>query len=556
MKIKSIAFLISISLCISIPILAPPLASPAKADPMETLTITVTTNSCAAQGSNWHNLNLQQNDEIIQFTRPNLIVGSNPFGSIGTVEQPPMTSTVSGDLSGTMTSEYQNFEAWWDELPPDTQKGYMVGTFTFDDTRGNTFSGINVGKVDKTGTPPNDFTTSMNGYTIATSGTGGFAGQILVGAFTCTFSYDSASGCYTMILTMTLRRYSSSEISGPAAISSTGTSTDGNWRALGAHFDTQPTDEFLQFTRANIFVPLSEPVSYVEGINILGSTTGALTGTFTQVVNSIVIPGTSPAYQGWAAGSFTFTDVSGDTMKGFVVSDSLGYFSPNIGSSTGFMVIPQEMGSTGAYSGRDYYGTFTSTTDVSAIPYTFSTSANLYTLEALPSVATATGTGSATFSTSSGTIQNLTAISESSLPTEGKPDLEFPHGFFEFDITGLTAGETVTLTIELPSAVPEGSEYWKYGPTGGDPTPHWYQIAMGDNDGDKIITITLQDGDLGDDDLTANGVIVDQGGPGNPPVPPTPSGVPAFPGVYVGIAAAFVAALLAIGIRRKLVRQA
>jgi len=34
----------------------------------------------------------------------------------------------------------------------------------------------------------------------------------------------------------------------------------------------------------------------------------------------------------------------------------------------------------------------------------------------------------------------------------------------------------------------------------------------------NVIRITLQDGGLGDDDLTANGVIVDQGGPGTGPV--------------------------------------
>nr|QNO51665.1 hypothetical protein IGDPAKFA_00019 [Methanosarcinales archaeon ANME-1 ERB6] len=37
---------------------------------------------------------------------------------------------------------------------------------------------------------------------------------------------------------------------------------------------------------------------------------------------------------------------------------------------------------------------------------------------------------------------------------------------------------------------------------------------MGSDDGDNVITITLVDGGLGDDDGTANGVIVDQGGPG------------------------------------------
>jgi len=39
---------------------------------------------------------------------------------------------------------------------------------------------------------------------------------------------------------------------------------------------------------------------------------------------------------------------------------------------------------------------------------------------------------------------------------------------------------------------------------------------VGDNDGDTVITITLTDGGLGDDDKTANGVIVDDGGPSLP----------------------------------------
>jgi len=35
-----------------------------------------------------------------------------------------------------------------------------------------------------------------------------------------------------------------------------------------------------------------------------------------------------------------------------------------------------------------------------------------------------------------------------------------------------------------------------------------------------VITITLVDGGLGDDDGLANGVIVDPGGPGQPPIVP------------------------------------
>ena len=172
-------------------------------------------------------------------------------------------------------------------------------------------------------------------------------------------------------------------------------------------------------------------------------------------------------------------------------------------------------------------------------------------------VITATNTGIVTLYTSSGTIENLTAVPESSMPTEGKPNLQFPHGFFEFEITGLALGETVTVTLELPTNVPEGTQYWKYGPTPTDPTPHWYQITMGSDDGDNIITITLTDNGLGDDVLTGqDGIIVDQGGPGNPFPTPSGSGVPVFPSIYIGIAAAFGVAVLAFFVRKKLVSQA
>ena len=130
-------------------------------------------------------------------------------------------------------------------------------------------------------------------------------------------------------------------------------------------------------------------------------------------------------------------------------------------------------------------------------------------------VETATGSGTAYFATDAGTNEDLVAINESTLPAEGKPTLVFPHGFFSFNITGLTPGQTVVVTITLPDNVPVGTEYWKYHASEGG----WIPIPMGSDDGDKVITITLVDGGLGDDDGTANGVIVDQGGPGIIPKP-------------------------------------
>jgi len=145
------------------------------------------------------------------------------------------------------------------------------------------------------------------------------------------------------------------------------------------------------------------------------------------------------------------------------------------------------------------------------------------------SVETATGTGTAYFANDAGTLENLAAVDDSTLPTEGKPALVFPHGFFSFDITGLTpcAHQKVNVTITLPSAVPVGTEYWKYHASEGG----WIQIPMGSDDGDAVITITLEDGGLGDDDGECNGVIVDSGGPG---VGVFDTGSPAnpYPSVY------------------------
>jgi len=123
-------------------------------------------------------------------------------------------------------------------------------------------------------------------------------------------------------------------------------------------------------------------------------------------------------------------------------------------------------------------------------------------------VGTATGTGTATFVTDVGIMQNLTAVDEATLPTAGKPNIEFPHGFFSFQITGLTPGQAVTITITLPSNMPVGTQYWIC------QKGSWYQIPIGDDDGDNVITITKTDGGLGDADGIKNGVIEDPGGPG------------------------------------------
>jgi hypothetical protein len=123
------------------------------------------------------------------------------------------------------------------------------------------------------------------------------------------------------------------------------------------------------------------------------------------------------------------------------------------------------------------------------------------------SVTTATGTGTATFTTSNGSIADLTAAANT--PCGTPPSLNFPHGFFSYNINGVPAGSTVTITITLPSPMPVGTQYWKC------INSQWVDVTslLGDDDGDNVLTLALTDGGLGDADGAANGTIVDPGGP-------------------------------------------
>ncbi|MFC3216706.1 choice-of-anchor U domain-containing protein [Comamonas sp. JC664] len=90
--------------------------------------------------------------------------------------------------------------------------------------------------------------------------------------------------------------------------------------------------------------------------------------------------------------------------------------------------------------------------------------------------------------------------------------LLFPHGVFEYELVGCDVGSTVTVTTEWPNLFGI-SNYMKYGPT---PSSRgrslWYVPKNLKLEGNRV-SFTITDGQLGDDDLAANGVIKDPGGP-------------------------------------------
>lgn len=100
------------------------------------------------------------------------------------------------------------------------------------------------------------------------------------------------------------------------------------------------------------------------------------------------------------------------------------------------------------------------------------------------------------------------APSQSPLPG----GLRMPYGSLSFVLMGGTPGSMATIRMDLPEAAPAQATLWKYGPTAATPTAHWYELAASayrfapDR---RSVSFDITDGQTGDSDLTANGVIVD-----------------------------------------------
>ena len=125
-------------------------------------------------------------------------------------------------------------------------------------------------------------------------------------------------------------------------------------------------------------------------------------------------------------------------------------------------------------------------------------------------------------------------------------EVRFPQGLVDFEVGGCDPGGTITIRMSFPQVLPLGTVFWKFGPTPSKSAAHWYVIPA--SIVANVVTFTITDGGLGDDDLTVNGVIVDQGGPGVSP----PSAVPT---VSSSVMAMLMLAIALIGVGRLRLRS-
>jgi hypothetical protein len=114
------------------------------------------------------------------------------------------------------------------------------------------------------------------------------------------------------------------------------------------------------------------------------------------------------------------------------------------------------------------------------------------------------------------TLANVRVTEE---PPAAHPEwLDFPLGYFQFEIHGVPVGGAATVRMILPPDAPVLNTYWKYGPTFSEPHDHWYPFflnfssTVGAEFEPGEIVLHFIDGQAGDR-TNADGVIIDPGGP-------------------------------------------
>jgi len=113
--------------------------------------------------------------------------------------------------------------------------------------------------------------------------------------------------------------------------------------------------------------------------------------------------------------------------------------------------------------------------------------------------------------TGTGTITDVRSVDPTTLPAGANRPAALPLGLVRFKVA-VPAGGQAQVTIHLPVALAADARWYKYDDTNGwqDYTGAGYAALAGP----RTVVLQLEDGGHGDADGTANGVIVDPGGPG------------------------------------------
>ena len=254
------------------------------------------------------------------------------------------------------------------------------------------------------------------------------------------------------------------------------------------------------------------------GVRIEQSSDGGAHWATAQLQSAITATSTTATVTGLSASSSYLLRLNGAGTSGW------GYSAPlSVGTSSGATCgTANQTATVFAPSGAGLCQVGTASAVIAGSPWTWTcTTADSTALCSAPNSTTATDSGSGRLvltGSSGGTAWQVRSASFVSVAsTAGSPPsgYSFPHGLLDLQLDTGSAGTSATVTITYPTALPANAVYWKFGRTAANPVAHWYEFPGAVISGNTV-TLTLTDGGLGDNDLTANSVIVDPGGPGVP----------------------------------------
>jgi len=107
--------------------------------------------------------------------------------------------------------------------------------------------------------------------------------------------------------------------------------------------------------------------------------------------------------------------------------------------------------------------------------------------------------------------RDVRSVEAPPLPEE-LADIDPMLGCLDFEVHQLAPDGTATVELIVPN-VDAPNTLYKFGPTADDPVPHWYEFQWNGTVGaervGEVIVVHYKDGELGDNDLTVDGKIVD-----------------------------------------------
>jgi hypothetical protein len=116
--------------------------------------------------------------------------------------------------------------------------------------------------------------------------------------------------------------------------------------------------------------------------------------------------------------------------------------------------------------------------------------------------------GTINLNINNGSLANVSWLAPAAIRCSTPGGYTFPYGMFSFNITGLSAGQTARVTLKFPNPLPLSTKYYKC--INGNMVDCTSLVTRIDP---YTLVLALTDGGLGDADGTANGIIVDPGGP-------------------------------------------